>query len=71
MFSSVNRAAEAVAAFEAEQDVAPPDQVKSKSGEKGVYQAGKRWRARGKREGEKQKYIGTYALRFLHFTSPA
>jgi hypothetical protein len=60
-FPSLDQAAEAEAAFEAGEDVAPRDKPKSKSGERSVRQKGNKWEATGRRQGGKRQYLGTFA----------
>jgi hypothetical protein len=61
-FEDLESAAAAVEAWERGEDAGLQPRVAA-SGIKGVYQSGSKWRAQGRRPGEKQRHLGSFATK--------
>jgi hypothetical protein len=63
LFPTLEEASAAVESYEAGEDVQKPIKEKalSNSGERGVFKDGNRWVSRGRRAGEKYRYIGQFS----------
>lgn len=61
-YDDIESAAAAVVAWERGEDAGLGHRV-ALSGIKGVYQSGNKWRAQGRRPGEKQRHLGSFATK--------
>jgi hypothetical protein len=63
LFSTIDEASNAVEAHEEWEDVINPAArtTKDRSGERGVFKDGNKWISRGRRAGEKDRYIGRFS----------